>query len=314
MMKKIHILGPNPEAFSNELSYLFPEVNFSIGSSRDDFGDSIDEYDILFAFSDFLSPHSFRQKNKIRWVQSLGAGLDGMIDSPYLEDSVIFSSMRGIHGPQVSELVFMLMLSLSRNYSRAMQNQLNCVWERWPGKTLKNKTIGLLGVGSISEAVAKRCKAFDMRVVGITSKQRKLNNFDEIVTRNELIPVAKELDYLVVLVPLTNETRGIVNEHVFLAMKPTAYLINVARGGVVDETALIAALKNGDIAGAGLDVFEHEPLPADSPLWSQQNLILTPHLGGMVDVYLEQAMPLLIHNIKAFLNGNEDNMLNVASR
>ena len=160
MMKKIHILGPNPEAFSNELSYLFPEVNFSIGSSRDDFGDSIDEYDILFAFSDFLSPNSFRQKNKIRWVQSLGAGLDGMIDSPYLEDSVIFSSMRGIHGPQVSELVFMLILSLSRNYSRAMLNQLNCVWERWPGQSLKNKTIGLLGVGIISEALAKRCKAF----------------------------------------------------------------------------------------------------------------------------------------------------------
>ena len=313
-MKKIHILGPNPEAFANELSPLFPEVNFSIGSSRDDFGDSMDEYDVLFAFSDFLSPNSFRQKNKIRWVQSLGAGLDGMIDSPYLKNSVIFSSMRGIHGPQVSELVFMLMLSLSRNYSRAMLNQLNRVWERWPGKSLKNKTIGLLGVGIISEAVAKRCKAFDMRVVGITSTQRKLKDFDEIVTRNELMSVAKELDYLVVLVPLTNETRGIVNEHVFLAMKPTAYLINVARGGVVDETALIAALKNGDIAGAGLDVFEHEPLPADSPLWSQQNLILTPHLGGMVDVYLEQAMPLLIHNIKAFLNGNEDNMLNVASR
>ena len=313
-MNKIHILGPNPEAFANELSPLFPEVNFSIGSSRDDFGDSMDEYDVLFAFSDFLSPNSFRQKNKIRWVQSLGAGLDGMIDSPYLKNSVIFSSMRGIHGPQVSELVFMLMLSLSRNYSRAMLNQLNRVWERWPGKSLKNKTIGLLGVGIISEAVAKRCKAFDMRVVGITSTQRKLKDFDEIVTRNELMSVAKELDYLVVLVPLTNETRGIVNEHVFLAMKPTAYLINVARGGVVDETALIAALKNGDIAGAGLDVFEHEPLPADSPLWSQQNLILTPHLGGMVDVYLEQAMPLLIHNIKAFLNGNEDNMLNVASR
>ena len=313
-MNKIHILGPNPEAFSDQLSPLFPEVNFSVGSSRDDFSNNITEYDVLFAFSDFLSPDSFKQSNKIRWVQSLGAGLDGMIDSPYLNKSVIFTSMRGIHGPQVSELIFMLMLSLSRNYSRAMLNQLNRVWERWPGKSLKNKTIGLLGVGSISEAVAKRCKAFDMRVVGITSKQRKLNNFDEIVPRIELIPVAKELDYLVVLVPLTDQTRGIVNENVLLAMKPTAYLINVARGGVVDEKALIVALKNGDIAGAGLDVFEHEPLPESSSLWSQKNLILTPHLGGMVDGYVEQAKPLLTHNIKAFLDGKVDDMLNLTSR
>ena len=113
---------------------------------------------------------------------------------------------------------------------------------------------------------------------------------------------------------MTDETRGIVNEHIFLEMKSTAYLINVARGGVVDEKALIVALENGDIAGAGLDVFEHEPLPPSSPLWSQKNLILTPHLGGMVDVYVEQAKPLLIHNIQAFLDGKVDNMLNLASR
>jgi phosphoglycerate dehydrogenase-like enzyme len=313
-MTKIHILGPSPETFVNELSPLFPEVIFSLGSSRNDFGNSLEEYDALFTFSDFLNPDSFKNLNKIRWIQSLGTGLDGMIDSPYLDDTVIISSMRGIHGPQVSELVFMLLLSLSRDFSRAMENQLNKVWERWPGKSLQNKTIGLLGVGVISEAIARRCKAFDMRVIGITRTKRKLNHFDKLVGQSDLITIAKELDYLVALVPLNEETRGIVNKHVFSAMKQSAYFINVARGGVVDENDLVTAINKREIAGAGLDVFEEEPLPVNSPLWSQPNLILTPHLGGMVDVYVEQSMPILTHNIRAFLNGDTGNMLNLVSR
>ena len=313
-MTKIHILGPEPDAFLDKLAPLFPEVVFSTGSSRGDLGEGFDQLDALFAFSDFLRPDSFKISNHLRWVQSLGAGLDGMIDSPYLNETVIFSSMRGIHGPQVSELVFMLMLSLSRNYSKLMLNHLEHVWERWPGKSLQKKKVGLLGVGIISGALAKRCKAFEMEVIGITSKPRELANYDRMVLRNELVGAVKELDYLVVLVPLNNETSRLVDEHVFSAMKRTAYLINVARGGVVDETALMVALNNGEIAGAALDVFDHEPLPADSPLWAQSNLILTPHLGGMVDVYVEQAMPVLTHNIRAFLNGKESTMLNLVER
>ena len=310
-MTKIHILGPNPETFLVKLAPLFPEVIFTVGSYRDDFGKNFKLYDVLFTFSDFLSPDSFKVSNRLRWVQSLGTGLDGMIDSPYLDETVIFTSMRGIHGPQVSELVFMHMLSLSRNYSKAMVNQRDHLWERWPGKSLQKKTVGLLGVGIISEALAKRCKAFDMKVVGITNTRRELENFDKIVLRKELISIVQELDYLVVLVPLDGETLGLVDERVFSGMKRTAYLINVGRGGVVDENALITAINNEEIAGAGLDVFEQEPLPVDSPLWSQPNLNLTPHLGGMVDVYVEQAMPILIHNLKAFLSGQNDTMLNL---
>ena len=310
-MTKIHILGPNPENFLDKLAPLFPEVTFTVGSFRDDFGKEFELYDVLFTFSDFLSPYSFNKSNQLRWVQSLGAGLDGIIDSPYLDDTVIFTSMRGIHGPQVSELVFMHMLSLSRNYSRAMLNQVDRLWERWPAKSLQKKTVGLLGVGVISKALAKRCKAFDMNVVGITNTHRELEHFDKIILRKELIPVVKELDYLVVLVPLDGETRGLVDEHIFSNMKRTAFLINVSRGGVVDENALMTAINNGEIAGAGLDVFEQEPLPVDSPLWSQSNLNLTPHLGGMVDNYAEQAIPILKHNLRVYLRGQIDKMLNL---
>lgn len=240
--------------------------------------------------------------------------MDGIIDSPDLAHGVTLSSMRGIHGPQVSELVFMFMLSFSRNYPRLLQNQSDGVWQRWPGKILQNKTIGLLGVGAISEALAKRCKAFEMEVVGITNTPRELENFDRLVPRSELLDAVAELDFLVALVPLNDDTRGLVGEAVFKAMKPSAFFINVARGVVVDEPALLAALDKGSIAGAGLDVFQQEPLPDDSPLWSHPNLVLTPHIGGMVDVYVDQTMPILMHNIRAFLDRDESAMRNLVKR
>ena len=159
-MTKIHILGPNPETFLVKLAPLFPEVIFTVGSYRDDFGKNFKLYDVLFTFSDFLSPDSFKVSNRLRWVQSLGTGLDGMIDSPYLDDTVIFTSMRGIHGPQVSELVFMHMLSLSRNYSKAMVNQRDHLWERWPGKSLQKKNRRFIGCGDHQPGLSETVQSF----------------------------------------------------------------------------------------------------------------------------------------------------------
>ena len=313
-MTRIHILGPHPAAFAAALCEHLPEVEFTTSSSRDHVGDGFQECDVLFTFSDFLKPDSFKNMPNLRWVQSLGTGMDGIIDSLDLADGVALSSMRGIHGPQVSELVFMFMLSLSRDYPQFVKNQSDHVWQRRPGIILQNKTIGLLGVGVISEALAKRCKAFEMEVVGISSTLRDLENFDRMVMRTNLLEVVAEFDFLVVLVPLNDDTRGLVDETIFAAMKNSAYFINVARGGVVDEDALLAALDNGEIAGVGLDVFEQEPLPIDSPLWDHPNLLLTPHIGGMVDVYVEQTTPILRHNIRAFLDGQENTMMNLVKR
>jgi D-2-hydroxyacid dehydrogenase (NADP+) len=314
-MTKIHILAPIiAEAYTAALMPLFPDLIFSIGATREDEGKGFHGCDALFTFGEFLRPDSFEKNKKIRWVQALGTGLDGIIDHPGLSDDVTISSLRGIHGPQVSELVFMHMLSLGRDYPRIVKNQTNKVWERWSGQTLQNKTIGLLGVGKISEALAKRCKAFDMEVVGITNSPRKLESFDRMVVRSDLLHIVAELDYLVVLVPLSEETRGLVGKKIFTAMKKSAYFINVSRGDVVDEDALLAALSNGDIAGAGSDVFVQEPLPSNSPLWEQANLMLTPHIGGLVDVYVEQSIPILKHNIEAFLAKQETTMINFFDR
>ena len=153
-----------------------------------------------------------------------------------------------------------------------------------------------------------------MTVIGISSAPRPTPNFDRMVHRDELVKVAGELDFLVVLTPLSTETKGIVGERVFTAMKPSAFLINVARGGVVDETALINALEAGQIAGAGLDVFSQEPLPPDNPLWRTKNVTIFSHLGGYSLGYEERAMPTIAGNMAKFLAGDPKSMINIVRR
>jgi phosphoglycerate dehydrogenase-like enzyme len=153
-----------------------------------------------------------------------------------------------------------------------------------------------------------------MTVIGISGSPRETKGFDRVVHRDELVKVAAELDFLVALTPLSPETRGIVGAKVFAAMKPTAYVVNVARGGVVDEPALIAALEAGKIAGAGLDVFSQEPLPPESPLWKTKNVTIFSHLGGYSQGYEDRAMPTIAGNMAKFLAGDLKSMINIVRK
>ena len=204
------------------------------------------------------------------------------------------------------------MLALSRDIPRFVRQQETKTWGRWPAKLLHQKTVGILGIGVIAEALAPKCKVMGMNVVGITSAPRQVAGFDRVYSTVELPNVLPELDYLVLLTPYSPATHHMIDAKVFAAMKPTSYLVNVARGGVVDEDALVDALRAGKIAGAALDVFNQEPLPADHPLWAFQNVIITTHQGGFCDTYVDLAMPILEHNTRCFLAGDLKAMVNVA--
>jgi len=153
-----------------------------------------------------------------------------------------------------------------------------------------------------------------MKVVGITSVERELPGFDAMWGKDELLQVVPELDYLVLLTPHTAQTHHMVDAEVLAAMKPSAFLVNVARGGVVDERALIDALGSGAIAGAGLDVFAEEPLPFGHPFYSMPNVIVTPHMAGFHAGYAAEALPLVEENIRRFMTGDLDHMINVVKR
>jgi phosphoglycerate dehydrogenase-like enzyme len=280
--------------------------------------DQVDPYiadtDILLCFSPPMADHVVRDAKKLRWIQALGTGVDNIVDLPSLGPEVLVTNIRGIHGAPVSEATVAYMLSLARDLPRTVHAQDRGQWERWPAQLLSGKTVGIYGVGLIAEYLAPICKAFGMTVIGITGTPREAKGFDRMVGRGDLIKVAAEADFLVALAPLSAETRGIIGEKVFAAMKPSAFLINVARGGVVDEPALLAALDSGRIAGAALDVFSQEPLPPDNPLWKAKNVSIFSHLGGYSQGYEDRAMPTIAGNMECFLSGDLKKMINIVRK
>jgi phosphoglycerate dehydrogenase-like enzyme len=269
---------------------------------------------VLLCFSPPMADHVVRDAKKLKWIQALGTGVDNIVDLPSLGKNVLVTNVRGIHGAPVSEATLAYMLSLARDMPRATHEQDKVQWQRWPAQLLTGKTVGILGVGLIAEYLAPICKALGMTTIGITGTPRETKGFDRMVGRDQLIDVASELDFLVALVPLSAETRNIVGRAVFKAMKPTAYLVNVARGGVVDEPALIEALEAGEIAGAALDVFSQEPLPPENPIWKAKNVQIYSHLGGYSLGYEDRAMPTIAGNMACFLEGRPKDMINIVRK
>lgn len=248
---------------------------------------------------------------RLRWIQSLTTGTDAILKLKALRPEVTVTSTRGMHGPQMSELVFLHMLALTRDFPRMQRNQAAGRWERWPQPLLWGKTVVIVGVGAISEALAPRCKAFGMTVYGVSGSPRVPDGFDAVFSREDLLQAASGADYLVLIVPLSPETENLIDARVIAAMTPQAFVINVARGGVLDEQALVAALREKRLAGAALDVFRQQPLPADHPLWHEPGIIITPLVGGMSNIYLDQAYPIVRDNLRQFLAGRTDAMVNV---
>jgi len=305
---------PVRNRYYEHIRAAFPELQVDMVDHHTKVDPYIRSADILVAFGVMLADHVFKDGRNLKWVQALGSGVDGIVDQPSLRKEVMVTNLHGLHGPPVSEAAIGAMLALSRDLPRVLRNQSRQKWDRFPARLLKDKTVGILGIGVIAESLAPKCKAFGMRVIGISSTPRPVPGFDRMYRRGELLEAVRELDYLVLLTPHTPDTRGIVDAELLAAMKPTSYLVNLARGGVVDEAALIDALDAGRLAGAALDVFAEEPLPAGHRFWDMEQVIVTPHLGGFCDVYVDDALPIVEENIRRFLAGNRDQMINVVRR
>ena len=248
---------------------------------------------------------------KLRWIQSLTTGTDAILKLSALRPEVLVTSTRGMHGPQMCELLFLQMLSLLRDTQRIGRNQSEGRWERWPQPLLLGKTVVLVGVGAITEHIAPRCKAFGMTVYGVSNTPRVPDGFDGVFSRSELRKAAALADFLVLVVPHSPQTENLIDAAVIAAMKPTAFLINIARGGVLDEDALLTALREKRIAGAALDVFREQPLPPSHPFWHTERVMVTPLIGGMSNIYLDQAYGVVRDNLRQYLAGRADALVNV---
>lgn len=299
------------EEWSEALQPKFPEIAIHAASNVERLAELVEEMDILLAFA--MPDELMRRASKLQWIQGLGTGVDYLTNLPSLRKEVLITSMRGIHGPQMSEMAFLQMLSLGRNFPQMVRNQDLGLWEPWPGKLLWQKKVGILGLGVIGEELARKCKAFGMSVYGIDIVRKETDSVDFFFGPEDIVNVVAEVDYLIIVAPNTPQTFQIVNEKVLSAMKPTAFLINIARGELVDEDALIKALETGEIAGAALDAFVQEPLPPDHPFWKMRNVIVTSHVGGRSDIYIEQTLPIIEENLRRYLRGERKDLINLVT-
>lgn len=277
----------------------------------------MDELSALLAQAQVLCsydiPANWREMApQLRWLQFPGAGVDSLQPTGLLDKGspVIVTTAAGIHATTISEYVFGSMLMFNWNWPQMVRLQDKHVWARsahWynlGGRELAGRTLGIIGVGSIGRRVAQLAHAFQMRVLGMRHSTVQAGSrdedIDEYFTREHLRDLLRQSDYVLLAVPLTPETERLIGEAELRSMRPNAYLVNVARGRVIDESSLLRALKEGWIAGAGLDVAEEEPLPADSPLYEMPNVILTPHISGNTMHYDERLAALFADNLRRF--------------
>jgi D-2-hydroxyacid dehydrogenase (NADP+) len=258
-----------------------------------------------------LRDDALGRAGRLRWLSSVGAGMDGVATPAVLARGVAVTSASGVHGPNVAEHLMAMILMFTRGWPELFRAQLGRRWEHarksrsdGPGE-LTGKTLLIVGLGRIGEALAARARPFGVRVVAV--KHDPSRRYDAGVGVDAVLPlgaldeVLGRADHVCLTVPLTSATHHLMDARRLGRMRPSAFLYNVSRGAVIDEAALVEALRAGKLAGAGLDVFEKEPLPADSPLWDLENVILTPHVAGATPLYYERTAALFAENLERFL-------------
>lgn len=242
------------------------------------------------------------QNSQLKWVQAQSAGVDH-IDVKELEKrGVILTNASGVHGNQMSESILGMIFAHTRNIKEAILNQEKSAWVKPDGASdLFGKTVMIVGTGHIGERLAEILRVFGTNIIGVNRSGREVPGFEEILKQGEISQKISEADIIVNLLPDTEETHYFFSDKLFKEMKDGVIFINAGRGGTVNTEALIESCQNDKIAFAGLDVFETEPLPSESPLWKLDNVLITPHTSGMSDQYYQRLFPIFVTNLSEFI-------------
>lgn len=296
-----------PPWFAEKLRSEFPQIHIVHLSSYDRLNEEIRDAEICLAWS--LRPQQFLAARKLRWIHSPAAAVHQLIFPELVNSDVVLTNARDVHGPVVAEHVIALILALAKKIPQAVRLQQRRVWGQqqiWeepprPGEIL-DASLGLVGVGSIGREVAKRAAALSMRVMASREHPQKGNaGLAKVFGPDQLDELLSQADFVVLAAPVTPNTKGLIDAARLDKMKPDSYLINVSRGSLVDEPALVSALKKKRIAGAALDVFSEEPLPAESPLWNLENILITPHTAGLTEKLWPRHYALFTENLRRYL-------------
>ncbi len=285
--------------YTAQLHADFPEIEFveTIEGNAD--------AQAIIGESSLFVKENLNQLPQLRWIHSLRVGYNNVDVEEIKQRKILFTNAKDMYSAAIAEDVVCKILMDNTNALIYLKNQLNKTWQReYPRKDLTNQTVGILGTGSIATAIAKRLQAFDLKVLGFKrTPVVSMPYFNQILTGSSgLDYVLENSDYLVIALDLNPQTHQLLNQEKLLKLKPQAKLINIARGAIVDEKTLIQLLKSKQISYAGLDVFEKEPLPLDSPLWEMDNVYITPHVSGIVEGNRQRGYELIKANIEKFLD------------
>lgn len=239
----------------------------------------------------------------LRWVHTFSIGVDDPAYQAVIDRGITLTNGAGTQAMPIAQHVLLMMLHHVKGMANWEEAQRRHEWRRSPSDELTGKTVALLGVGGIGTEVARQARALRMRVVGLRRRQEPAEYVDELLPPGEEGELCARADFLVICAPLTRQTKGIIGAAELARMKPAAYLINVARGPIVDERALIAALRERRIAGAALDVFEVEPLPPDSELWDLPNVVITPHCSPASPMHIVRGTELFVEQLERYVAG-----------
>jgi phosphoglycerate dehydrogenase-like enzyme len=292
-----------------EVKTIAPQADVRVVEANE-VDEAVVDADILAAVH--LSPGALRRAKRLKWVQSWAAGPNELLYDAMRESPVILTSCKGNGAVPLAEHAIMLMLMLDRDARRLLNAQAERRWDKFRHNELNGRTCGIIGVGHSGTDLALKAKAFHMQVLGLRRQDQPAEHFDRIFTRDGLHEFLASSDFVVVTAALTPGTRGMLGEAEFRAMKPSAYYVCYSRGAIADTAALVRALKEGWIAGAGLDAHAIEPLPAESPFWSMPNVIVTPHIGAASFATPERGNEIFLENLRRFLAGKP--LLNVVDK
>lgn len=299
-----------PDWFGDRLVQQFPGLKVTQRDNYDGIDEELRDAEIVFTLS--LRPEQFAVAHSLRWIHTPSAAVHQLLFPQLIDSNVVLTNSREVHGPVVAEHVIALILALAKKLPQAVvmqQKQVwgqEAIWKELPHpREIAGATLGLIGVGSIGRRVAQIASALGMHVIAVREHVEKgvPDGVERIFALSELHELLRQSDYVVMAAPLIPATQGLINAARLAQMKPDACLINVGRGRQVDEIALAEALRTRRIGGAALDVFEREPLPADSPLWTLDNLLITPHTAGLTEKLWHRHYELFAENLRRYRSG-----------
>ena len=303
VLQKTEVLAGQADSIRQHLEQALPGVEIVMAGRPEEVPQG-ERFDAVIAPTLPWLAEALNRPGDYRWIHFLSAGVEKIWDMPFGKDDVVLTRSSGVHGAPMSEYAVGAMLYFAKGFNRFVEQSREHCWERAWLEELTGRTVMILGMGHIGEMVARRAGAFDMRVIGVQRQPRPSALAERVISLDETSAWLGQVDYLVVCLPLTSATHHLVDSAFLDRLPGHAVLINISRGGVVEDDAVVQALDAGGLRGATLDVFEQQPLPSDSLLWGRPDVLLTPHVSGTSPHYMERALELFVQNAHALQSGS----------